>query len=308
MSVGHKKACEAGWNNKLYKVKKMNRKLTLITILIVLILIIGVLLITRPIPIIFDGERALRDVVYQTNLGPRVPGSIAHSQAVSWMQTELEKSGWQVQIQETQEMGHPVRNVIAQRSKSGPWIILCAHYDSRQYADQDPDISKHKLPVPGAVLLELARVLPADMNLNIWLVFMDTEDQGNIPGWDWILGSTAFVKSLEAKPDAVILLDMIGDADLKVYLERNSTQTLALEVWDTAKKAGYGDIFIAEPGPSILDDHIPFLQAGIPAIDIIDFEYPYWHTTQDTSDKVSAHSLKVIGDTVIDWLELHNQQ
>lgn len=274
----------------------------------------GIILATYLAAPFFNGERALRDVYKQIEFGPRVPESTAHAQAVAWMQSELENSGWSVEIQEATEMGHPLRNVIAKSGKTGPWIILCAHYDSRQYADHDPDVDLQSQAVPGAndgasgvaVLLEIARVLPKDLNLRIWLVLFDGEDQGKLPGWDWILGSTAFVKKLEGKPDAVVLLDMIGDADLQIYLERGSTQSLALEVWDSAKSAGYGNNFIAEPGPALLDDHIPFLQAGIPAIDIIDFSYPYWHTTQDTPDKVSAHSLQAVGDTLLNWLTYRN--
>ena len=95
---------------------------------------------------------------------------------------------------------------------------------------------------------------------------------------------------------------MIGDADLNIYLEKNSNVAIRTEIWSTAEKLGYGEQFINEEKFSMLDDHTPFLEAGIPAVDIIDFDYPYWHTTQDTPDKVSAESLQAVGDTLLNWV------
>ena len=136
----------------------------------------------------------------------------------------------------------------------------------------------------------------------IWLVFFDLEDQGRIEGYDWILGSQFFVDQLNEKPDAVIVIDMIGDEDLQIYKEKSSTQTLVNEIWQVAKDLSYEEIFSDEEKYSILDDHTPFLNAGIQAIDIIDFDYPYWHTTADTADKVSAESLEIIGNLLFAWL------
>jgi Zn-dependent M28 family amino/carboxypeptidase len=135
------------------------------------------------------------------------------------------------------------------------------------------------------------------------LVFFDAEDNGRIEGWDWILGSRAFVDQLAGQPDAVVIVDMIGDADLNIKMETSSTLSLVVEIWEQANALGYSDHFIPRPGYRILDDHTPFLQAGIPAVDIIDFDYPYWHTTEDTIDKISAQSLQVVGETLLAWLE-----
>jgi len=140
----------------------------------------------------------------------------------------------------------------------------------------------------------------------LWLVFFDAEDNGRIEGWDWILGSRAFVDSLQFKPEAAVIVDMIGDADLQIYLERNSDKVLRDEIWQAAAGLGYDEVFIPEEKHSMLDDHTPFLEAGIPAVDIIDFDYPYYHTTQDTPDKVSAESLQVVGDTLLTWIESKN--
>jgi glutaminyl-peptide cyclotransferase len=177
------------------------------------------------------------------------------------------------------------------------------------FADNDPDLTKRTEPVPGAndgasgvaVLLELARSLPKDTP-PIWLVFFDTEDNGRIEGWDWILGSRAFAEEIPINPRAVVIVDMIGDADLNIYLEKNSNVAIRTEIWSMAASLGYGDVFINEEKFSMLDDHTPFLEKNIPAVDIIDFDYPYWHTTQDTPDKVSAESLHAVGDTLWHWV------
>jgi len=259
----------------------------------------------------FDPERAYQDVQAQTDLGPRTPGSKAHASAIEYIVTELEKAGWKTEIQTAEKMGHPIRNIIARRGSGAQWVILGAHYDSRLLADQDVDPILASQPVLGAndgasgvaVLLELARVLPKDNDKEIWLVFFDAEDQGELEGWDWILGSRAFVETLNGKPDAVVVIDMIGDADLHIFREKASDPMLTGEIWQTAKRLGYSDSFIDEEKYSIIDDHLPFLDAGIPAVDIIDIEYPYWHTSKDTVDKVSARSLEIIGVTLLTWLE-----
>ena len=258
---------------------------------------------------LFDGQHALADVETQVAFGPRTPGSSGHAQALEWMQSELSAAGWDSRIQSAEMLGHPIQNVIAYRGEEPPKIILGAHYDTRMIADNDPDPTQRTEPVPGAndgasgvaVLLELARVLPEE-SVPVWLVFFDTEDNGRIEGWDWILGSQAFVKALEFQPEAVVIVDMIGDADQNIYIERNSNSELVKEIWDIASELGYEESFIPEPKYSMFDDHTPFLQAGIPAIDIIDFDYPYWHTTGDTVDKVSAESLESVGTTLQEWI------
>jgi Zn-dependent M28 family amino/carboxypeptidase len=261
----------------------------------------------------FDGARALEDIEYQLSLGPRTVGSESHARVISWMQAELKKAGWKSEVQEQSIGGHIVKNIVAKQGGEEnpdlPWIILGAHYDSRLIADKDKDFEKSQHPVPGAndgasgvaVLLELARVLPDNLSKNMWLVFFDAEDNGDIPGWDWILGSRAFAKSLTDKPDGVVILDMVGDSDLNLYLERSSNLELSGEIWSEAAKLGYSQ-FIPVEKYRILDDHTPFLQSGIPAVDIIDFDYPYHHTSEDTLDKVSAPSLEAVGETLYAWI------
>jgi glutaminyl-peptide cyclotransferase len=257
----------------------------------------------------FDGQHAYADVQTQVAFGSRVPGTEGHAKALEWIRTELDSSGWQVEIQSSEALGHPVKNIVAKRSDQPPQFIIGAHYDTRMFADQDPDPAQHTAYVPGAndgasgvaVLLGLARSLPKD-TIPIWLVFFDTEDNGNIEGWDWILGSREFVKNNPIQPRAAIVVDMIGDADLNVYKERNSNPELTNAIWAAAKELGYDSKFIPEYKYSMIDDHTPFLQAGIPAVDLIDFDYPYWHTVQDTPDKVSAESLQAVGETLRTWV------
>jgi len=274
-----------------------------------------------PAGIVFDGERAYQDVIDQVALGPRTPGSEAHQKAGDWILDELSQAGWQVEEQNTERMGHPVRNLAGKRGQGEPWILIGAHYDSRLVANRDPQASAQTTPVPGAndgasgvaVLLELARTLPQLLDGRqgqIWLVFFDVEDQGSLPGWDWILGSQAFADSLVENadgkiPDAVVVADMIGDASLQIYQEKNSDPGLTAEIWQTADELGYSQAFIPSPRYAILDDHLPFIDAGIPAVDLIDFDYPYWHTTADTPDKVSAESLAIVGRTLSAWLLKH---
>jgi len=264
---------------------------------------------------VFNGQTALAHVEYQVYLGPRLAGTPAHSKAIEYFISEMDKAGWDTSVQESNYQGQAIRNVVGKRGSGSPWTILGAHYDSRLIADQDPDLNSRDQPVPGAndgasgsaVLLELAASLPQDLPGQIWLVFFDAEDNGNISGWDWILGSRAFVAGLTNKPDAAVIVDMIGDADLNIYLEQNSDQAISEQIWDEAEKAGYQKQFIPTYRHSMLDDHTPFLQAGIPAVDIIDFDYPFWHTTSDTVDKISAESLEAVGVTLQRWLDNRHQ-
>jgi len=257
----------------------------------------------------FNGRRAYKDVLNQVSFGARTPGSSSHTQEIAYIQQELEKVGWEVQIQTTVWQGFFIQNIIASRSLLAPRILLGAHYDSRLLADQDKGPRRSE-PVPGAndgasgvaILLELARTIPADDN-SVRLIFLDAEDNGGLDNRSWIMGSRAFVAALTEKPQVAVIVDMVGDEDLDIYFERNSNNTLAAEIWTRAAALGYSENFIATPKYNMIDDHIPFLEAGIPAVDIIDFDYPYWHTSADTVDKVSARSLQVVGETLLSWLE-----
>lgn len=299
----------------------MKNKTTLIVIIIVLsvLLTAGFVLFTQAVKeddeaLIFSGERAYENAVYQVSLGPRIPDSQAHDQVIQWIQSELIKNGWDVELQQFSSMGHPLVNIIGKKvsedSPEVPLVIIGAHYDTRLVSDRDPNPQLRMQAGSGAndgasgvaVLLELARIISKDLPLNIWLVFFDGEDNGRVEGWDWILGSTGFVERLIEKPDAVVILDMIGDRDLNLYWEKNSDPELSKQIWSIAKDLGYSSQFIPLRKHRILDDHVPFIEAGIPSVDVIDIDYPYWHTTADTPDKLSAESLEAVGKTIHNWL------
>jgi glutaminyl-peptide cyclotransferase len=122
-------------------------------------------------------------------------------------------------------------------------------------------------------------------------------------GWDWAVGSTYMAGMLQEPVAKMILVDMVGDTDQQLYFEVNSDSALRKELWDIAAGLGYSKEFIPQPKYSLMDDHIPFVRKGIPSVDIIDFDYPYWHTTQDTPDKVSPQSLERVGRVVETWLK-----
>lgn len=258
---------------------------------------------------IFDGNRAYVDVVYQVSLGPRYPGSQAHELTIQWIHESLETAGWEVEIQIVVTENIEIQNIVAKLGNGKPDVILGAHYDTRIFADNDSEVSKRDEPVLGAndgasgvaVLLEIARILPNLPERNVWLVFFDYEDNGGINGLTWAMGSKVFVDLLDDFPEAVIIVDMVGDKNLDIFIEKNSNQELVNEIWSIANDLGY-DQFINQPKYQMLDDHTAFLTKGITAIDIIDFDYPYWHTTGDTLDKVSPDSLFVVGNTILQWL------
>ena len=285
----------------------------IITILIILVILSSVIiLISRSKnKDAFNEQRTFDDLEYQVGLGPRTIGSDAHEIVANWITSTLLKQNWEVEIQQTTSSDVAIKNIIAKKGSGGPWIIIASHYDTRLLADKDSTFEGRKQPVVGAndgassvaVLLELARVIPENTNKQIWLVFFDAEDNGGILGYDWALGSQYFVSMLKDKPDSVVILDMIGDKDLDIYMEKNSDPELNQQIWGVASGLGYSQ-FIATYKYELIDDHVPFVQVGIRAADIIDFDYPYWHTTHDTIDKVSADSLNVVGETILNWLLL----
>lgn len=270
---------------------------------------------TAPDSTSFDGQAAFDYLEAQMAFGPRWPGSPGHEAVGDYIVEELEALGWRVEEQPIEYQGVQGRNIIARANEElEDVIIIGAHYDTRRIADQTPGAAEEELPVPGAVdgasgvavLLELARTLDLDqVPREIWLTFFDLEDNGSggIEGWGWIVGSTYMAQNLEIEPEAMVLVDMVGDADQQLYYEGNSDPELRAELWAIAADLGYGDVFIPELRYTMIDDHLPFANQGIRAVDIIDFDYPYWHTVEDTADKASAESLLRVGRTLEVWLE-----
>ena len=257
----------------------------------------------------FDGQRAYQHVMAQCDLGPRPTGSVAGWATGDYIIAELEKLGWAVTSQEFTYKGIKGRNVVGRRGR-GPIVILGTHYDTRPYADYDP-VDKNQ-PILGAndgasgvaVLLELARSLDEKKIQNeVWLVFFDAEDRGKLDGWPFAVGAEFFARQLEETPEYVVVVDMIGDMDQNIFFEHNSDPALQEEIWAIAAELGYQEYFVPEYKWSIIDDHLPFAKRGMRAIDIIDFDYPHWHTTQDTPDKVSSESLQRVGRVLEKLLE-----
>jgi glutaminyl-peptide cyclotransferase len=259
----------------------------------------------------FDGEMALTFLEEQVAFGPRPAGSESGRKTAEYIADRLEEWGWKTEVQEFTYHGVSCRNIVG-RAGTGPVILLGAHYDTRRKADKEPDEGRRGEPVLGAndggsgvaVLLELARTLDtAHMTNEVWLTFFDAEDNGGLDGWAYSAGSEYMAANLKVAPTMVVILDMIGDADQNIYKEQNSTPELQDQIWAVAARLGYEGQFIPEYKWTITDDHIPFLRRGYPAVDMIDFDYPFWHTAQDTTDKVSAASLERVGRVLQAFLE-----
>jgi hypothetical protein len=273
----------------------------------------------------FDAGRAFGFLEEQVALGTREPNSPGAARAVSYYQAMLKPLADEVILQRF-ELRDPyaprllkLTNVIARfQPELETRVILCAHWDTRPRADYDP--LRPDDPILGAndgasgvaVLLEFAHQLAAEpANIGIDIILFDGEDYGKEGDLQYyLLGSRHYVDNpIGPLPREVILLDMIGDAELELPIELNSWQSAAYlvdAIWTIGEELGYQQ-FVRRFGQAIYDDHIPFIQAGIPAIDIIDFQYPnattnYWHTHQDTPDKCSPESLDAVGNTVLTWI------
>lgn len=268
----------------------------------------------------FDGQAAYELLVKQCDFGPRVPDTPAHDSCRVFLIAELQKYADRVAEQQFEEhlamLGKTVKltNIIASFDMAATQrILLCAHWDSRPRADQDPDTSKHKEPVPGAndgasgvaILLEVAKALkrtPPPVGVDI--IFFDGEDAG-LSGQSetYLAGSRYFAQTKDVRfnPMMGILLDMVGDADLQIYKEENSVNYaggVVDRVWSLAGRIGVAE-FMPTVKHAVTDDHLPLLNTGIPVIDIIDFDYDHWHTASDTPDKCSAQSLEKVGRVVL---------
>lgn len=286
----------------------------------------------------FDFDRAFADLDKQLTFGFRVPGTAAHQKVQEWIVEQIKPSCATVTLQPFKDMlgGKEVQmnNIIGSIPGNGKAprevVIVAAHWDSRPTADYDPDVKKRLTPIPAAndgasgvaVLIEIGRQLKANpISRDVLLVFFDGEDFGTYPDHDqdrniskMLLGSKFYAKNLpKSKPSWGILLDMIGDKDLDIYREPNSNK-YAKEVNDrvfaAAKEMGYMRTgktsgFIDKPNSfAIVDDHIAINEAGVPMIDLIDFNYRPWHTTLDDITQVSPDSLKIVGNTVLYALQM----
>jgi glutaminyl-peptide cyclotransferase len=278
-----------------------------------------------------DGDAALAYVRTQLEFGPRIPGTEGHRRMAAWLDSLLRVTADSVVVQSWEHTALdgtvlPLRNYIARFNPGATErILFLAHWDTRPVAD-GPASRDRKAPVPGAndgasgvaVLLAMAdafkRSPPA---IGVDLLFVDGEDYGSFSeDRDVLIGSRYYALNPlpGPKPLFAVLYDMVGDAEPRYYQEGFSLTAApeAVElVWRTAAEMGHGDIFVAEPGISVTDDHIPLQQAGFRAIDVIDFDYgpgnKWWHTPDDSLDKISAASLKVAADVGVAVVRKHGR-
>ncbi len=270
----------------------------------------------------FDGESAFGYLEKQCGFGPRNPGSEGHTQCLEFISIEMKRYSPDVRLQpfwpsggltgDAGKMSNIIAHFHAPRSSLKP-LLLCAHWDTRPVADRDPDPKNRNTPIPGAndgasgvaVLLEISRTMKDNPPPRpVTIVFFDGEDGGREGELDtWCLGSKHFAAGLTGSEYSLaILLDMIGDRDLSIPKEGYSVQVAQdrmNDIWRRAARLGI-TAFKNRTGTYVYDDHIPLIQAGIPAIDLIDFDYPYWHTLQDTPDKCSPESLAAVGTVILD--------
>jgi peptidase M28-like protein len=269
-----------------------------------------------------DGRRAYRRVQRQVEAGPRIPGTPGHAAVLAWLHATLDSLSARVTLQATTDssLGRPLAltNVIAHYGPEGAPIVLCAHWDSRPFCDQDPDPAHRQDPVPGAndggsgvaVLLEVAELLHrARPREPVDLVFFDGEDQGRADhGEEFCLGSRAYAQAVAngppaRKPVAAFLFDMVGDRDLGIWPEVQSaakaSNVVAL-VLQGARATG-ATHFHDAPKYELVDDHTRLMAVGIPAVDVVDFDYAAWHTHRDLPDQVSPASLAEVA-RVAAWI------
>jgi Zn-dependent M28 family amino/carboxypeptidase len=267
----------------------------------------------------FEGAAAFALVERQVGFGPRVPGTAAHRAMTGWLEEYLRRRAESLEVQRFMhrtQAGTELElvNFWARFNRSGSRpILLVAHWDSRPTSDRASDPIQRTRAVPGAndgasgtaILLELAELMarqPPPRAVDLLLV--DGEDYGDFrSGRDVLLGSRHFAahRPVDYDPQFGVLLDMVGDRDLTLYAERNS-QRLAPEVvhriWNLAARLGHGHVFRRPARHSVQDDHIPLNESGIPTAALIDPDYAYWHTPEDTPDKLAASSLQITGEVV----------
>ncbi len=275
----------------------------------------------RPAPPLFSADSVLVHVERQLAFGPRVPGSSARDAAARYIAATLERHGAQVRVQSF-EIDDPysdralrITNVIGSfGAKESKRLMLASHYDSRPWADQEPDSARWNTPIPGAVdgavstgvLLEIARLAGASApeGLGLDLVFFDGEDYGKENDLaHYLIGSRHFAANLAGyRPEAVILLDMVGGRGTRVLREGFSVQqspALVDRVFTRARELGLS-YFEDREGPPMVDDHVPLLQAGLEAIDLFGYGYAAWHTLADDRDQCDPDLIDQTGRLVRD--------
>ena len=297
--------------------------------------------VAEPVGPAFMADSAYLFCQQQCDFGPRVMNSEAHEQCGAWIAATFRRFGMDVTLQKADLRGydgtmlHSTNIIASYLPERQERLLLCAHWDSRPWADNDPDSQNHRQPVMAAndgasgvaVMLEVARLLSLqqpDSPLGIDFVCFDAEDWGT-PQWadsqgndadTWALGAQHWAERWRQGGSAVkyrygILLDMVGGEGSRFYQEGVSLHyaaNIVKKVWRAAETIGYGSIFLKEEGGMITDDHVPVnQQAGIPCIDIIPYYPdcqassfgPTWHTVNDNMDHIDKTTLQAVGQTLV---------
>jgi Zn-dependent M28 family amino/carboxypeptidase len=266
----------------------------------------------------FDSARAFEDLKHLAAFGPRPAGSEALARARSWIEGELAQSGLHAE-EDSFTAATPAGNIAMTNlivripGSSQAILMVTGHYDTKRF-DNFRFVGANDGASSAALVMELARALARHHSPDtIWLVFFDGEEAvGQWSDTDSVYGSRHLVERLASagqlsRVKAMILVDMIGDSDLDIRRDTESTGWLTDLVWSTARRLGYGRYFQDQFLPVGGDDHFPFINAGVPAVDLIDFDYGpgnrYWHTAEDTVEHCSPQSLEIVGRVVLASLD-----
>jgi len=271
-------------------------------------ILIAALLLQTPTAPSFDSNKAWEHLRQLVGFGPRPAGSAAIEQSRTYIKSQLSAIGVPVTEQAWDDQTpngrvHMVNLIATIPGASKNRLVIGGHYDTKKFPFRF--VGANDGGSSAAFLIELARVLKARRNpLTIEILFLDGEEAViDWAGTDHTYGSRHYVAEAKrsgslASLKAFVLVDMIGDRDLQIKRDLNSTTWLTDVIWAAAQKQQLGAYFRPER-VQIEDDHMPFMEAGVPSVDIIDLEYPAWHTAGDTLDAVSARSLQVVGDTLV---------
>jgi glutaminyl-peptide cyclotransferase len=275
----------------------------------------------------FDGLAAFGYLRTQVAFGPRVPGTDGHQRMATWLEQALRERADTVVVQAWDHVTMrgdtlPMRNFVARFKPGAPERVLyLAHWDTRPVSD-GPNSTRTSVPVPGAndgasgvaVLLGVADALRKTApEIGVDLLFVDGEDYGDFSKQpnDVLIGARWYTAHQVSGPlpRFAVLFDLVADADLQLYQEGNSltgAPQIVDKVWDVARRLSYQQYFRSDSAGrhTLTDDHVELQRAGIRAIDVVDFDYPAWHTPEDDLSKVSAASLQIVGDVAMALLRL----
>lgn len=283
---------------------------------------------SSPPPREFDGASAFKYLEQQVAFGYRIPGTPGHAQMATWLDSMARARADTVIIQSWTHVTArgdtlPLVNVIARfNPRATERVLFMAHWDTRPVSDAPSFKGDRTHPVPGAndgasgvaLLLGVADVLKrTPPKVGVDLLFVDGEDYGDFsanPPADVLIGSRYYGQHRLAGPAPLyaVLFDMVADKELQIYQEGNSllgAPEVVDLVWTVAREVGHASSFVPSPRHTLTDDHVELQKVGIRAIDVVDFDYPSWHTPDDTIDKVSAQSLQIVGDVAMGLVRRH---